>query len=101
MVWMINWDNPPPRCGKYDTDECREDCPDFRTKLCLWHSEFELEGEDMNLLKPIESVECSKHRRLIAVDGCELCEHMEEIRRPWYRFVVKCNFEVCNKGDRK
>ena len=36
-TWFINWDNPPPRCGKYDTEECNEDCNQFRTSVCLWN----------------------------------------------------------------
>lgn len=37
MSWIINPDSP--RCGKYDTDECREDCPDFGSWKCLWNKE--------------------------------------------------------------
>ena len=47
----------------------------------------------MKLLRPVESVECPSIKRIVPVTDCEGCECLEEIRRPWYRWLVKCNFE--------
>jgi len=43
-------------------------------------------------LKPIQAVPCSLHKRLIAVEGCRLCEYCEDIRQPWRHYAVRCSF---------
>ncbi|MBL7168580.1 hypothetical protein ISS40_07885 [Candidatus Bathyarchaeota archaeon] len=43
-------------------------------------------------LKPVQAVECALHKRLIAVEGCRLCEFCEEVRSPWRHYAVKCGF---------
>lgn len=51
----------------------------------------------MKLLKPVEAYECDFHKKLVPKSECEGCEYLEEIRSPWYRWGVKCNFEGVNE----
>ncbi len=47
-----------------------------------------------NHLKPVTAVHCHKHERLISVDECEGCRHCKEVRKPWFRFSVDCEYEL-------
>ena len=53
-----------------------------------------LEVKEMVDLKPVEAVDCPRLKHIVSLQTCGTCKHQEEIRRPYYRFSVRCNYEA-------